>query len=353
MREIPQSAVLVEGYRHRTGEHCASTALRNILAYHGTELSEGMIFGLASGLGFLYLRHDDFSPTRMFHGRTATLESDFGHNTGVGLQDRIEPDDDVAWQSLRDSIDRGSPVMVSTDTFYMKYHHTTSHFPGHRCVVVGYDDASEKVFIADRKYEEYQRCSFQELRAARNAPDYPMSSNNQFGDYTGAVKLDRPLAEAIPVALARNARAMLEPPADGLPAGIPAMRALARDFARWKDLPDWSWAARFGYQVVVKRGAAGAFFRPLYAEFLRESAPLVEGLAEALPAERIDACSASWCELAAVLQDQSERDVCDPGLFEEAGRIVGLLADDEERFFDDALHFCSTFLACPTTPSTS
>ena len=63
-------AVLVESYRHQTGEHCASTALRNILRPRGTELSAGMIFGLASGQGFFYLETDEFSPTRMFHGRT-------------------------------------------------------------------------------------------------------------------------------------------------------------------------------------------------------------------------------------------------------------------------------------------
>ncbi len=86
------------------------------MSHHGTELSEGMIFGLASGLGFYYLRNGSMSPTRMFHGRTASLESDFGLNTGVPLTDRAEPDDEKAWQVVRDCIDRGQPVMIATDT---------------------------------------------------------------------------------------------------------------------------------------------------------------------------------------------------------------------------------------------
>jgi hypothetical protein len=344
--EIPSTAVLVEDYVHRTGEHCASTALRNILAHAGTPLSEGMIFGLSSGLGFFYLRSDALSPTRMFHGRTVTLESDFGRNTGVPLDDRIEPDDAVAWQSLRERVAAGRPVMVSTDTFYLGYHATTSHFPGHRCVVVGYDDASEKVFIADRKFSDYQVCSFEELRHARNAPDYPASSQNQFGDATGPLRLDRPLEEIIPVALARNARAMLAPEiqttgamAGELRGGIPAMRELARELPGWKDLEDWSWASRFGYQVVVKRGAAGTFFRSLLADFLRESAPRVPGLEKAAPAAEMDAIAARWCDLAELLRLQSERPDCDPELFARAGRLAGELADREERFFERALAF--------------
>jgi hypothetical protein len=328
--------VLVEGYPHRVGEHCASTALRNLLAHHGIELSEAMVFGLASGLGFYYLHDDGISPTRMFHGRTLSLENDFGLNTGASLEDRPEPDDGRAMQLLRDSVDRGEPVMISTDTFYLGYHRTTSHFPGHRCVVVGYDDASRSVWIADRKFEDYQCCSYEELARARNAPDYPMPCHNQYGALTGELALGRPLDAAIRAAVRRTARWMLEPEAEH-PAGIPAMRKLALEFADWKNAADWSWAARFGYQVVIKRGAGGRFFRSLYADFLRESAPQVPEIAAVLPASRMDAISARWCDLAAVLEEQSERADCDPELFVRAGRIVGELADAEEGFFSDAL----------------
>ena len=89
------------------------------------------------------------------------------------------------------------------------------------------------MLIADRKFEEYQRCSFEELRRARNAPDYPVSCQNQFGDVRGDLKLGRPLAEAIRIAVRRTARGMLEPEEE-LPAGIPALRRLAAE------LPDWA-----------------------------------------------------------------------------------------------------------------
>jgi hypothetical protein len=332
--------VVIESYTHQTGEHCASTALRNLLAHQGTELSEAMVFGLSSGLGFYYLQIDTLSPTRMFHGRSISLESDFGRNTGVPLVDREEPDDERAWQAVRERVDRGLPVMVSTDTFYLGYHKTTSHFPRHRCVVVGYDDASRSVLIADRKFEEYQRCSFDELRRARNSPDYPMSCNNQYGDLEGEMKLGRPFDEAIRIALRGTALGMLEPDGE-LPAGIPALRRLADGFVDWANIEDWSWAARFGYQVVIKRGAGGSFFRSLYADFLREAAPLAPGLAEAAPAEEMDAIASRWRDLAALLKQQSEREDCDPELFAGAGRIAGELADAEERFFSDALHALS------------
>ena len=330
-------AIVVEGYVHRVGEHCASTALRNLLAFRGTELSEAMVFGLASGVGFVYLENPELSPTRLFHGRTATLEADLGPNTGIDLVDRAEPDDEAAWHELRRRLAAGEPVMLSTDTYHLGYHHTTSHFPGHRCVAVGYDDDTRSVLIADRKFPDYQRCSFEELRAARNAKDHPLPCENRYGDFGGRRGMARPLPEAIATALARNARSMLEPRDSAYPSGIPGMRLLSQRLAAWRDAPDWSWCARFGYQIVVKRGAGGSFFRSLAADFLREAAAHVPEIGEAGLGARMNEVAAGWRDLAALLFEQSERETCDAELFRGAGRLAGELADAEESLFGDAL----------------
>ena len=326
-------AVVVGSYLHRTGEHCASTAMRNVLAHGGTELSEAMVFGLASGLGFFYIRTDAASPTRMFHGRTMTFEENLAASTGVALALRDEPDDERAEQRLRERLDAGAPVLIATDTFYLGYHHTTSHFPGHTCVAVGYDAERDAVFIADRKFPELQVCSFAELRRARNAPDYPIRCANRSGDCADA-RLARPLEAAVASALRRTAVEMLESTFGALPAGVAAMRELAADFPSWSALTDWSWAARFGYQIIIKRGAAGSFFRSLYADFLRESAPLLPQLGPL--AERMDEIADGWRALAAPLEAQSERETCDPALFAEAGRRTAELADLEHAFHRDA-----------------
>jgi len=42
----PMSATMVEGYRHHPGHHCGSTALRNLLAFAGVEISEEMALAL-------------------------------------------------------------------------------------------------------------------------------------------------------------------------------------------------------------------------------------------------------------------------------------------------------------------
>ena len=41
--------------KHKTSAHCENGAISTLLRYHGIEMSEPMIFGLASGLFFVHM----------------------------------------------------------------------------------------------------------------------------------------------------------------------------------------------------------------------------------------------------------------------------------------------------------
>ncbi|HZA90227.1 MAG TPA: BtrH N-terminal domain-containing protein, partial [Solirubrobacterales bacterium] len=71
------STTMVPGYSHRPGNHCGSTALRNLLAFHGLECSEELVFGLGAGACFYYLALEGQSPSRFTNGRTGRLEEEF------------------------------------------------------------------------------------------------------------------------------------------------------------------------------------------------------------------------------------------------------------------------------------
>src|SRR5262249_6153157 len=81
---------MVPGYRHVPGNHCGSTALRNLLAFHGVEISEQMAFGLGAGACFYYIVLDEHSPSRFSNGRAARLEENFLELTGVPLRLRTD-----------------------------------------------------------------------------------------------------------------------------------------------------------------------------------------------------------------------------------------------------------------------
>ena len=106
----------VPGYTHHPGHHCGSTALRNLLGFHGVEISEEMAFGLGAGACFYYVTLEDASPSRWFNGRTARLEENFNELTGAALELRtFEEGDGEAWEAARAAVDEGRPALLLTD----------------------------------------------------------------------------------------------------------------------------------------------------------------------------------------------------------------------------------------------
>jgi butirosin biosynthesis protein H-like/uncharacterized protein DUF4872 len=315
----------VPNYVHTPGNHCGSTALRNLLRFHGVEISEEMAFGLGAGACFYYVTLPDASPSRWFNGRTARLEETFDELTGAALRMRtFEPGDD-SWEAARAEVDAGNPVLLLTDLYYLDHYGNSAHFPGHAVVLAGYDE--ELAHLSDTGFEQLQRTRLESLDKARHSdhPAYPLAGHMFTVD--GAVDRER-LREAIPAAIERAARAMVEPEFRDF-SGLDAVRRLAEEAGSWPETAeDWQWCARFGYQVIERRGTGGGAFRLMYSRFLAE-AGRSDGAALAAEA------AARWSELAGAFHAASEREEADPRLWDEVDGAARRVAEAEERLWSE------------------
>jgi hypothetical protein len=314
----------VPGYTHTPGHHCGSTALRNLLAFHGVEISEEMAFGLGAGACFYYVALDEASPTRWFNGRTARLEETFAELTGAALELRtFEPGDGDAWKSARAAVDAGRPVLLLTDLYHLDHYGNSTHFPGHAVVLAGYDE--QFAHLSDTSFEELQTTTrLEDLDEARHSqhPAYPLSGHM----FTASGEIDgERLREAIPAAIERAATAMVEPEFREF-SGLDAVERLAGEVGNWPELTeDWRWCARFGYQVIERRGTGGGAFRLMYSRFLAEAgrpeAPLAADAA------------ARWTDLAAAFHAASEREEPDPALWRDIDAAAKRVGETENRLW--------------------
>ncbi len=310
----------VPNYTHTPGHHCGSTALRNLLAFHGIDISEEMAFGLGAGACFYYVTIEDASPTRWFNGRTARLEENFGELTGAALELRtFEEGTDAAWFAAVGEVDAGRPVLILTDLYYLDHYGNSAHFPGHAVVLAGYDD--ELAHLSDTGFETLQTTRLENLDKARHSqhPAYPLSGH--MFTVAGEISPER-IRDAIPAAIERAARAMVEPEFRGF-SGLDAVRRLAEEAGSWPEAAeDWQWCARFGYQVIERRGTGGGAFRLMYSRFLEEAGRPEASLAA-------DAAGA-WTDLANAFHAASERDEPDPKLWGEIDTAANRVARVEE-----------------------
>ena len=323
---------MVPGYRHRPGHHCGSTALRNLLAHHGVEISEEMALGLGAGACLYFVPLEDQSPSRFLNGRTARLEEQFVELTGAPLELATFDDAEASWNAARGSIEAGAPAILLTDLYHLDHYGNSAHFPGHAVVLAGFDE--EVALLSDTAFDDLQTTTLEGLKRARHSqhPVFQLAGH-MFTAGEGIERFDP--RDAAPDAIAACARRMLEPPM-GEFEGLPAMRRFADEVADWPDLlDDWRWTARFSYQVIERRGTGGGNFRLMYSRFLAECAD--GGLASVTreQAELAERAAGAWTALAGELQAASEEE--EPSA--ERRRAIGERAESvrslEERLWGE------------------
>ncbi len=315
------SATMVPGYRHRPGNHCGSTALRNLLAFGGVEISEEMALGLGAGVCFYYVAVEGESPSRFTNGRVGRLEEQFLELTGLPLRLATFEQPAESWEAARRTVAGGRPALLLTDLYYLDHYGTSAHFPGHAVVLAGFDD--EVAYLSDTGFEQLQTTRLANLARARHGRHPIFQLDGHMVTLAGG-ELEDPRGAA-GAAIARNARQMIEP-ALGDFEGLPALRRFAAEVGSWpQQISDWQWSARFCYQVIERRGTGGGNFRLMYSRFLAEAGRDESEIA-AEAARR-------WTALAGTLQAASESEQADAELWDRAGEQAGAVLETEERLW--------------------
>ena len=317
---------ILPGYEHVDGWHCGSTAIRNACRYVGVEFSEPFCFGLGAGAGFFFLKSNHSSPSRIFNGRSAALVPPFFNHLGLPFEWRTG--DEFDWPAMRACLDEGLPIILLADIFYLPYYRSSTHFPGHVVLLAGYDEISGLAYLSDTDRHRLRTVSLAALDKAMVSKQPPFLMEHNWREIHPFKSPD--LGEPIRRALRANVEQMLHPPAPFL--GLSALQALAADLPAWGEVDDWQWCARFGYQVIERRGTGGGAFRhPLYSRFLQEAEAWLPELAEMEAAARMTAIGRQWTILALSLKKISEQD--EPDGFLEAGEIAQEIAELETAFW--------------------
>ncbi|ANY72881.1 lantibiotic ABC transporter [Paenibacillus ihbetae] len=262
-------STIIEGFVPYPGEHCETTAMGNLMQFAGVRLSEPMLFGLGQGLGFIYWdsKGMDFP---FIGGRvkvdqlTANLAAILGLTVNVQETSSV----DKAWRNVRGSIERGIPVGLKLDSYYLDYFTSKVHFAGHYAVLYGVDD--EYAYMADTGQQgSLVKTRLTSLAEARNAKG-PMSSRNRSFTLEPIDALP-PLAPALRQSLTKNAQDYLNPPIRNI--GNKGIVKMSKEILKWP-----SRSSHFEHDLCLtallmeRAGTGGALFRNLYRDYLKECA---------------------------------------------------------------------------------
>ena len=343
--------VLID-YPHKPGGHCGSTAMRDLLEFHGHHITEEMAFGLGAGIGFFYFLGDEMRPPIYVGGRVAELEENFCANLGIKMDVVAGSDEVKGWEHVKALLDAGVPTMVLADVYHLDYLNAKKHFSAHRIMLVGYDEEKGVVFVADNDRDEIQECSLVNLEKARSSSYPPQPADRTYFMFEVPDRLE-PLESAIPAALRwtveRNwklppDKSVITFPGGRAGEGITGLRMLAEEMPGWPgriEAEQLSEACRGIYVTAEKGGTGfGGNFRRIYGRFLVEAEGILPGYGIEAVGREFISIGDRWSEMSFVFKDFSSEPALavskaapiaeeisrrEAGAYEELERVAGRL----------------------------
>jgi hypothetical protein len=244
-------------------------------------------------------------------GNTKDFFGDVGRRSGVAITVPTTASAGKAEATLLEKLARREPAMLSGDMGFLPWFHFPAgyHFGGHTFTVCGWD-GKDTLLASDMdpqagglKKGFYSTITLTQLRAARGStfkPFPPKHAALEF-DFT---RFHPPTKKEIEDAVRQTARAMLEPPIKNF--GVKGIRHTARELPRWPgSLGDRDLRMNLFqlYIFIEIGGTGGGCFRPMYARFLKEAAPLAGQRRLEKAAEAFEASGKLFTRIALLFKD--------------------------------------------------
>ncbi len=319
-------------HTHTPGNHCSSTAISDLLRFHGVNWSEAFCLGLGGGLGVTYLCSPSTLPSRILHTRSLGYEERFFKAIGVhNFKWESSTVDSVCEKHLISAIKNNRPALILTDIYHLHYFNTKTHFPGHGIVVWGYDEHKQCFYVTDTERSNIETVSFASMRKARKSNTPPFIYNgNLFSPkvITAPNNLDVVCSRAI----IENALRLID--SKDKASGFLALSHCQDDLDKWRFDENWKWNCRLAYQTIEKRGTGGAGFRKMYAHFLGEAAQYLPSINTLKLQEKMVESADKWFELSQAFKYASEQGTPD---FSQVKHCIGKVIEKESEYCEKAL----------------
>lgn len=327
---------------HRMSGHCENGVISDMLRYYGIDLSEPMIFGLASGLFFCHMPFIKMSGMAVTSFRTfpGVLFKRVAKALNVRIETRRYTNKKHAMRELDHMLSKGSPVGCVVGMYYLPYLPTEYrfHFNGHNICITGKDELTEEYTVCDPNAMQKVKLSSKDLLKVRFAKGGTYPLLGQMYWITSVPKKMPDLKPIIIKSIKKNCRIMTSQPQWIRFAGVNGIYLLSERIRRWEAKMGKRRAALNLAQVIrmlEEIGTGGAGFRYIYGAFLQEAATKT-GIMELNDySQRITVIGDKWREFAYMASRIFKKRLGENCTYDQLGDTLHEIADMESSFFKD------------------
>ncbi len=264
-------------FRHMHAGHCESGVTAALFSHKGLEISEPMIFGIGSGIGFFFpplVRVMGF-PLISFRSYPGEIFKLACKRLGCQMEQRSFSTVPRGMAGLDELLGQGVPVGLRTNMFWLSYfpREFRSQFNGHNLIALRKD--GETYTLSDPVLAEPVTIDEVALNRSRFAKGALAPKGALY--YVREVNARPDIERAVVEAIEHTAKRMTtRTPV----AGVRGIRRLARHVRAWetKVADEARRKLLLGHIVRMQEevGTGGAGFRFMYAAFLQEAAELMD-----------------------------------------------------------------------------
>ena len=324
------------------GCHCITTSLAKIYRHAGHPLSEEMLLGLGAGMGFIYWQMKLGGVVSVFvggRGNGKHFYADLAERTGVVIDEVCTSSSKKAETELLGELAQQRPVMLGGDMAYLPWFDLPKnyHFGGHAFVICGYDGAH--ILLASDidpkmsgvKAGIYSMVTLDQLAKARCSPFKPFPPKNLRIAFDFA-RFRQPGPKQIAASIAQTVNAHAHPPIKNF--GLSGLRHTAAMLPQWPELFKNEHDLRMNlfnlYIMIEIGGTGGGCFRPMYARFLEQVAPLCGKKTLESAAKLFHESGANFTQIAYLFQDAQTSNAIDEKIRLSCGLFTDIAAIEEE-----------------------
>lgn len=320
-------------FTHHQSAHCENGVASNLLKNQGLNLSEPLVFGLGSGLFFVYLPFIkiNHAPVVSYRPMPGQIFNRLAKRLGIKIK-RIKFSDkqkaqQVLEENIQNNIASGLQVGVYNLTYFPDEYRF--HFNAHNIVVFGKEE--NRFLVSDPVMGEVTTLTEEELEKVRFAKGALAPKGQIY--YPIYIPTQLNLAPAIKKAIRKTCNDMLAP----VPiVGVRGIRIVAKAITKWPKKHGIPKANHFLAQLVRMQeeiGTGGGGFRFIYAAFLQEAAAILNN-------EKLEKLSLEMMEIGDLWRDFAvnasrvyKKRSNQENVYESLSKELFHIANLEEAFF--------------------
>jgi len=263
-------------FKHHQAAHCENGVASNLLKHNGLNISEPMVFGIGSGLFFVYLPFIkvNHAPAISYRPLPGSIFGKVAKRLGIKIKRQKFSGSASAEKALQDNLNNNIPSGLQVGVYNLTYFPDDYrfHFNAHNLVVYGKE--GDNYLISDPVMETVTTLTTEELDRVRFAKGAFAPKGQMY--YPTHIPKELDFKKAITKAIKATCRDMLAP----VPiVGVRGMRYVAGQIRKWPVKHGVRKANHYLAQIVRMQeeiGTGGGGFRFIYAAFLQEASVILE-----------------------------------------------------------------------------